>query len=191
MKIRRTVEGITEDTGFRVGDIISFELEDGEKAEAMAVKQEGEDMIFCHVDCLIDESMMNSNNSNKGGYEKSYLRKRLQRGVLPRYPEEMRSRMVPFENGDLLRIPTEKEIFGENMYGEEEPETTCQWEPMKLRRNRIAFQGHNGSWEWYWLQNRDVSSGLSFAGGGNNGGANNNGASNSSGVRPVFKIRNL
>lgn len=26
--------------------------------------------------------------------------------------------MAPFNNGDLLRLPTEKEIFGKNYYGE-------------------------------------------------------------------------
>lgn len=192
MKIERTIE--VQGESFIVGDIISFELNDGEKVEAMAVKQDGDIMIFCHVDCLKDEYPMNDRNTNKGGYEASKLRTTLRDVILPRYPEELVKKMVPFKNGDLLRIPTEKEIFGRNVYGDDEPEEVTQWEPMKLRRNRIAFQGHNGEWEWYWLQNpavRDVVSSTGFARVAAHGVALHYHASGSFGVRPAFGIHNL
>lgn len=192
MKIERTIE--VQGESFIVGDIISFELNDGEKVEAMAVKQDGDTMIFCHVDCLKDEYPMNDRNTNKGGYEASKLRTTLRDVILPRYPEELVKKMVPFKNGDLLRIPTEKEIFGRNVYGDDEPEEVTQWEPMKLRRNRIAFQGSNGDLEWYWLQNpvRGVVSAALFALVYDYGGAGSNYASNSwVGVRPAFGIHNL
>ena len=66
-----------------------------------------------------------------------------------------------------------------------------QWEPMKLRRNRIAFQGMNGSWEWYWLANKVKGSAASFASVAGAGDAYCDTASNSLGVRPAFKIKNL
>ena len=177
-----------------VGDIISFELTDGEAVEAMAVKKDDQNTIFCLVDCLRDEYKMNSRNTNKGGYEASELRAKLNVEILARFPTEITEMMVPFANGDLLRLPTEKEIFGVNSYGLDEPEDVTQWKPMKLRRNRIAFQGLNGSWEWYWLQNpalRDVASSTHFALVTGNGHAAANSASDSIGVRPAFQIRNL
>ena len=99
--------------------------------------------------------------------------------------------MVPFGNGDYLRLPTEKEIFGENYYGEYESPYVQQWKPMKQRRNRIAFQGKNGGWEWYWLQNKCRDSAAHFACVYADGDASCSGASDSLGVRPAFKIRVL
>ena len=88
----------------------------------------------------------------------------------------------------MLRIPPEREIFGENPYGEPEDESVARWKPMELRRNRIAFQGDNGAWEWYWLMNRckDYASGFADVGG--TGYADCGGASYSYGVRPVFLL---
>ena len=185
---------VNESGGFCTGDVISFSLLDGEIMEAIAVKNEDDGTIFCAVDCLATEYAMNAKNTNEGGYEASDLRKKLNGEIITRFPAELRERMMPFENGDLLRIPTEKEIFGVNKYGEEEPEAVKQWEPMKLRRNRIAFQGHNGAWEWYWLQNRlrDPVSASFFAYVDCYGHCNYDGASHPwVGVRPAFKIRNL
>ena len=56
---------------------------------------------------------------------------------------------------------------------------------MKQRKNRIASQGLNGGWEWYWLQNRVQNSAAYFAGAGNRGICYYNTASNEAGVRPV------
>lgn len=190
MNYTRAIEFTEQDDGFRVGDVITFSLTDGETVEAMAVMPEPDGMIFCAVDCLEKEyPMMRRGNEGKT-YEESDLRRELNGEILQRFPDDIRARMIPFENGDLLRIPTEKEIFGENEYGVNEPEAVTQWEVMKLRRNRIAFQGHNGAWEWYWLQNhvRDVASAAHFADVFDNGYADYGFASYSLGVRPAFKI---
>ena len=186
MKLFRTNE-IDTDT-YQVGDIISFTLTEGEQVEAMAMKQEQDGMIFCLVDCLADEYAMNEKDTNRGGFDASDLRTALKGEILDRFPADLRERMVAFENGDLLRLPTEREIFGENYYGKNEPEAVTQWEPMKLRRNRIAFQGKNGAWEWYWLMNKRRGSAADFAYVGIGGGANYSYASYSDGVRPAFKI---
>ena len=197
MNCKTTVEFDNVDSmgrAFEVGDVISFDLLDGEHMEAMAVKEEGCLVIFCAVDCLEKEYPFKRDGNIKGGYEASDLREALNTTILRRFPEELVKRMVPFQNGDLLRIPTEKEIFGENEYGENEPDDVTQWEPMKLRRNRIAFQGHNGPMEVYWLQNRlrDVVSAARFAHVGSAGYCNYSGAGSSwIGVRPAFKIQNL
>lgn len=172
--------------GLKVGDIISFELEDGEEVEAMAVKQDGNNMIFCFVDCLKKGYRMNPTNTNEGGWEESELRQKLNGEILERFPEKLRSRMVPFGNGDVLRIPTEKEMFGENEHDKAEPEDVTQWEPMKWRRNRICFQGKNGLSEWGWLQNAVFPD--AFADVNCGGNASSDRASASQGVRPVFQL---
>lgn len=188
MKVRRT-EKIKVNT-FRVGDVIHFKLSDGEKAEMLAVKEESDGMIFCFVDCLAKEYSMNEQNTNEGGWDASDLRKKLNGEVLDRFPRKIRKLLLPFENGDLLRLPTEKEIFGSNPCGEDESESVSQWKPMKQRKNRIASQGLNGGWEWYWLQNRVQNSAALFAPVDSYGDAYCDHAGNANGVRPVVKIKN-
>ena len=103
------------------------------------------------------------------------------------FPDKIRDAMVSFDGNSMIRIPTEKEIFGVNKYGEKESDDVKQFEPMKNRRNRIAFR--NNEFEWYWLKNRGVESAASFALVSRNGYANGGNASISIGVRPLFKIR--
>ena len=171
---------------FKPGDIISFELTDGEKVRTRAVKREKNGMLFCMVDCLKQEEQMNSRDTNEGGYEASELRKKLNSDILDRFPTEIRDRMKPMGNGDLLRIPTEREIFGENKYGDSD--NAEQWPCMKQVRNRIALLGDNGGFEWYWLQNRSRNSASYFCFVNRDGNASAYLASLSFGVRPVFLL---
>ena len=171
---------------FKPGDIISFELSDGEKVRARAVKREKNGMLFCTIDCLEQKEQINSSDTNKGGYEASDLRKKLNSEILDRFPAEIRDRMKPMEKGDLLRIPTEREIFGKNEYGDSD--NAEQWPCMKQVRNRIALRGDNGAWEWYWLQNRYRNSASTFCNVNSGGSTGAHGASYSFGVRPVFLL---
>ena len=191
MKVQRMIK--SDVSTFEIGDIIKFRLTDGEKVQAMAVQREADGMIFCFVDCLKQEYPMNNTATNEGGYENSLLRKKLNGEIFNRFPDKIRSVLVPFENGDYLRLPTEVEIFGENTYGEEEDtDVVEQWKPMKKRKNRIAFQGNGtDAWEWYWLQNKVRNSAADFALVFGGGAAACGTASASLGVRPAFKIRNL
>lgn len=188
MKLFRTMETVA-DNGYMVGDVIAFTLTDGEEVEALAVKQEQDGMIFCLVDCLNQEYSMNEENSNRGGYEATDLRVKLNGEILDRFPADIREKMVAFANGDYLRLPTEKEIFGCNDYGKAEPDDVQQWEPMKQRKNRIAFQGKGTDrWEWYWLQNAHKRYAAFFAYVNGDGCAYCGNASVAYGVRPAFKI---
>lgn len=194
MKVYRTSE-VLAGGKYEVGDIVSYTMEDGEEVEALAVKEEFDKhgnlcMVFMLLDCLKEECRMNRDDTNDGGYEESHLRDQLATKYLEKFPAALRLNMVPFENGDLLRIPTEREIFGRNIYGEEEPNTVEQFEPMKKRRNRMAFDGLNGETQAYWLQNKRVRSATSFCGVSSAGGASHYYASYSFGVRPLYRIRN-
>lgn len=187
MKLFRKIETAAEN-GCKVGDVISFNLNDGEEVEALAVKQDDDGMIFYFVDALKKEYCMNRTGTNRGEYESCELRKNLNGEILDRFPAEIREKMVAFANGDFLRLATEREIFGENIYGEQENDSVQQWEPMKDRRNRIGFQGNKtGIWEWRWLQNKSAGSSADFAIV-NDFGFCDAGASHSCGVRPAFKI---
>lgn len=191
------IRKITVDTElFELGDTISFELTTGEQAQAMAVRETPNGMLFMFVDCLKTEQKMfeNVNNAEVVDYEHSDLRKKLNGEILESFPEEIRERMVGMRVGqtncfDMLRIPTEREIFGENPYGVDEPKSVRRFYGMEERRNRIAWQGSKtGEFEWYWLQNKVEDSASHFARVNGSGRAAYGNASNSSGVRPVFLL---
>lgn len=191
------IRKITVDTElFELGDVISFDLTTGEKVQAMAVRETPNGMLFMTVDCLKNEYKMfeNPNRAEVIDYEHSDLRKKLNGEILDTFPEEIRERMVGMRVGqtncfDMLRIPTEREIFGENPYGAEEPKSVRRFHGMEERRNRIAWQGSKtGEFEWYWLQNRveDIASIFAYVHSG--GSADYLYASDSRGVRPVFLL---
>ena len=194
MEVNRTIK--TDVESFEMGDAISFKLKDGEKVQAKAVKKTDEGMLFITADCLKDEYQMfeYSLGSMDANYFNSDLRQALNGEILDRFPDEIRSRMVGMriDNSlefDLVRIPTEREIFGENPYSKDESDTVVQFKGMKNRRNRIAFQGSKtGAWEWYWLQNRVEDTASNFARVDSAGNADCGGASVSFGVRPVFLL---
>lgn len=188
MEIKRTIK---MDTGaFEVGDVLAFALADGEQVQAMAVEETPAGMLFVLVDCLGKEYPMFKKTKRSMSYMTSDLRRNLNSEILAHFPEEIKSRMVAVNpEGDLLRIPTEREIFGENPYGEPEDGSVARWKPMELRRNRIALQGDNGAWEWYWLTDRckDYASGFALVV--DCGDAAYNTAGSSLGVRPVFCLK--
>jgi hypothetical protein len=192
MEVKRTIKTYVK--SFELGDVINFELKDGEKVQAKAVKQTDEGMLFITVDCLKDEYQMFKYpvGSMEINYFNSDLRHALNGEILDRFPEEIRRRMVGMRIGatdtfDLLRIPTEREIFGENPYGKEESDTVEQFKGMENRRNRIAFQGSETvKWECYWLQNRVKDFAYLFARVNGEGLVYYGSASYSVGVRPAF-----
>lgn len=191
MLVKRTMKVDVE--LFEVGDIIKFKLTDGEKVQAMAVKQTPEGMLFVLVDCLAKEYPMFNDIDDMDEEDISYatsdLRKALNGEILDRFPKEIKDCMVAVNaEGDMLRIPTECEIFGENVYGQEESKLIKRWKPMKKKRNRIAFQGKEGAWEWYWLMNRHKDYASDFADVDTDGYATYYNASASNGVRPVFLL---
>lgn len=186
MKVKRTIK-VKNTEKYQVGDIISFKLANGEKVEALAVKEENDNMLFCFVDCLEDEYHMNGTNTTEGGFETSNLNTYLNVKIIRLFPEKIKKNMIAFENGKYLRIPTEREIFGEAEYGDEQ-DSVDQWKPMKRRKNRIACLGKYGQLDWYWLS--AVASSTGFCNCITNGIAGYNYASSAYGVRPVFMLKN-
>ena len=191
------IRNMTIDTElFELGDIISFTLSTGEKVKAKAIRETSNGMLFITVDCLKDEQKMfeNPGRAEKVDYEHSDLRKKLNGEIFGSFPEEIKGRMVGMRVGqtncfDILRIPTEREIFGENPRSKDEPVSVRRFYGMENRRERIAFQGsETGTWEWYWLQNKVEDFASFFAYVNNAGYAYHHVASLSGGVRPVFLL---
>lgn len=139
------------------------------------------------LDQYLDQAYpMNEENTNRGGYEASDLRKKLQSADILALFEDYRDRMQPFDNGDLLRLPFFGEIFGSEGAEYFEPDGCEQWPLMQDRKNRIAFR--NNAWEWGWLQNKRKGSATVFCGVADIGVADAWNASTSLGVRPAFLI---
>ena len=170
MQIERKVLLDADPAEMMVGDVISFTLKDGEQVKAMKMDDDG---TFLFVDCLNKEQTMKELDLGK---------------ILRRIPDEIVAMMKPWLDGQFLRLPTEKEILGTNKIGEDEPEEVVQWEPMKERRNRIALQGLNGCWEWYWLSNKKKDSATSFAHVDAYGDCSYDYAYEACGVRPAFRF---
>lgn len=190
MKIIRTAE--IYDIIYKVGDVVEFELTTGEKVRMIAVNQKRDMMEFCFAECLSARYQMNSRDTNEGGFEESLLRRILNEEIIQTFPREIYDKMVPFDNGDYLSIPTEEQIFGKNIYGEPITDDNIeQWDIMKQTKNRIALLGLTGATTWYWLRNKSVRSASGFCYVGSGGDAYCRGASCSGGVRPFLNLYNV
>ena len=129
---------------------------------------------------------MNREGSNRGGYEASDLRKTLQSDEVLDIFADYRSKMRPFGNGDLLRLPFHSEIFGNEGAERFEPDHYDQWPLMKDRNNQIALRDDKA--EWGWIQNKHKWSMTDFCIVLSYGIVGSCTASNPIGVRPVFLI---
>lgn len=170
MKLLRTVN-VWKPAEYQLGDVLKFEM-NGKTVEAFAVKQEEDGMIFLFRNCLDEEYPM-----KKG--------KRVLESLINEIPEELKEMLKPFKSGEFFRLPTEKEIFGVNIYATNEDEDIQQWECMKERRNRISFD-KSDYLEWYWLSNEVSAAYFAYVCAG--GIADFGNASYSLGFRPAFKI---
>lgn len=120
-------------------------------------------------------------------YERGDLRNALQSEEVLNIFKDIRDYMVPFDNGDLLRLPFAGELF-DKLPSWCEPDDHKQWPLMQDRRNRLASRC--GEYEWGWINNKRKSSATNFCAVDYNGLAYQWGASSVLGVRPVFQIAN-
>lgn len=178
MKVIREVKIKAEK--LQLGDRIKVNLP-GEKHTAVAIKDEGDGMLFLFDEYLDEARSMNRSDSTDGGYDTSEMRKFLQE-LAGEFPEKIRKRMKAFENGDMLRLLNITEICGvdENFNN---CEGQIEW--LKDRKHRIACR-KGKEYECGWTST--VVSGTHFAHVTRYGRADCHAASNPYGVRPAFKI---
>ena len=133
MKIKRTREIETEKDGFEQGDILPIKLANGEKHEAIAIKDKAGGMLFIMQDMFDDYYCMNSEVileteeqgilshlntgeiSNPNCWEESELRQIANNKLLDMFPQEIREMMIPFSNGDYLQPPAMKYVVGNDV----------------------------------------------------------------------------
>lgn len=144
MKTIRMHEIDTEE--FQVGDQITIAL-DGKDYTATVQQVTDEGYIVMFDDCVAEHEM-NSEWTNKGGFDASDMKKFLQEELLPKFPEDLRPRIKN------ITLPTVGQIFGhEDQWCNRtfEPDTDEQFPLMKSRKNRVA--DFDGDWDWWWLAN--------------------------------------
>lgn len=188
-KTTMVTKEVSRNDSYQVGDIVSAELYGDENKwhSFLAVKEEENGMIFIFRDCLKELKPVFSTENLSGRsadaflYENSDIRKYLQDNLVKMFPQDIAEILVPFENGDLFRLATKREIFGEGK------DCSGQWEPMKDCRNRVALDKDGDSVGW-WLQDDDD---MPFFDCVDIGGQDTYiGAAHDIGVRPVFKVKN-
>lgn len=117
----------------------------------------------------------------------SALRNKFQEILLDANFDSIRNSLIPFENGDLMRIPTVSELFGQPHCFE--PDNAEQWILMKGAANKAALRmdGKHGSG---WLQNKVLDSTMHFAYINSSGFLDYAGAPCLLEIRPVFALKN-
>ena len=190
MKAWRKVK--MEIKNYEVGDQITVKLKNFGKftATAQRVYEDGTTLFL--FDNCVAEHEMNENGSNAGGFYESDLCKWMNTELVESFPVKLLDRMIytDEEHRCLIRIPTRKEMFGEDEYSQNyEPDLGEQFELMKDRKNRIC-SFLDTEYAWYWLMNAYLRSSSTFTYVDIYGFANSDGAASYSGrVRPAFLIR--
>ena len=75
--------------------------------------------------------------------------------------ETLKAMMISPEGQQLIDLPREVEVFGENEYGL--PEEGSRWEYFKKINNRICGISENAEWsEWWWMNTQARASAAYF-----------------------------
>ena len=179
------MEDFDEVGEWEIGDIIRFTLLNGEEVEAQCQLVNDEGATFCLTHCLEEEKPMNREDTNKGGWDKSSLRRYLNHEILKSFPESIISRMKPIYKGDLLTLPTVEDISGEWDFDRWEPKEGAEpnWPLMKHRQYRSKGN-------WWWERSAYYNNATRFCTVNTRGDADYDRASLSSGLAPAFLIAN-
>ena len=179
MKVERLAE--VETTNIQIGDRIHV---DHYTATCQEITPKG--ALFLMDQYLDKPYAMNAKDTNLGGYAESDLREMLRSKKILDIFKGIRYYMVPFDNGDLLRIPFAGEMFGDEVPQWIESDSNEQWPLMTDAHNRTASRC--GDPEWGWLANTFRDTSTDFCGVFTDGYADGWGASSVFGVRPVLLI---
>ena len=180
MKVLRKQE--IETANIQVGDQVIIPLAEIGEFSATAHKVTDEGIMFI-FDEYITRRPMNSKNTNKGGFEKSELKKWMDTVLLMAFPEELRDKIYG------LTLPTVGQIVGHEDEWDNnnlESDTDEQLPLMKERKNRVAYFKNDSSWGWLRNTTKEEVSSASFAIVNDDGVTTYYYASGCVGVRPEF-----
>ena len=159
---------------FAIGDII--ELGSGITATCQKITNGGEYALFI-LDQYLDEAKTHED-------AQPYMNQLFAESEIF---DRVKDLIVPFKSGNALRLPYTEEFFGP--LDCVIPSGKEQWPLMKDRRNRIASRKAK-EYEWGWLMNQHKEFASYFAIVDAYGYSYCFSASYTSGVRPVFRLRN-
>lgn len=171
-----------ETANIQVGDQIVIPLAELGEFTATAHKVTDEGVMFI-FDNYITCRPMNNRSINKGGFEKSDLKKWMDTVLLMAFPEELRDKIYG------LTLPTVGQIVGhEDEWDNKnlEPDSDEQLPLMKECKNRIACFEDGLTWGWLRNATKEEFSSAYFADVYADGNSGYGDASNSLGVRPEF-----
>lgn len=180
MKVLRKQE--IETANIQVGDQIVIPLTELGEFTATAHKVTDEGVMFI-FDEYVTCRPMNNRSTNKGGFEKSDLKKWMDTVLFMAFREELRDKIYG------LTIPTVGQVVGhEDEWDNKnlEPDSDEQLPLMKECKNRIACFEDQLTWGWLRNATKEEFSSAGFANVTTGGDANYYAASYSSGVRPEF-----
>lgn len=180
MKVLRKQE--IDTANIQVGDQMVIPLAELGEFTATAHKVTDEGVMFIFDD-YVTRRPMNNRNTNKGGFEKSDLKKWMDTVLYMAFPEELRDKIYG------LTLPTVGQIVGhEDEWDNKnlEPDTNEQLPLMKKCKNRIACFEDQLAWGWLRNATKEEFSSAYFAYVNGYGTASYGGASYSRGVRPEF-----
>ena len=180
MKVLRKQE--IDTANIQVGDQMVIPLAELGEFTVTAHKVTDEGVMFIFDD-YVTRRPMNNRDTNKGGFEKSDLKKWMDTVLFMAFPEELSDKIYG------LTIPTVGQIVGhEDEWDNKnlEPDIDEQLPLMKECKNRIAFFEDQITWGWLRNTTKEEFSSADFADVNGDGAASYYAASNSFGVRPEF-----
>ena len=180
MKVLRKQE--IDTANIQVGDQMVIPLAELGEFTATAHKVTDEGVMFIFDD-YVTRRPMNNRDTNKGGFEKSDLKKWMDTVLFMAFPDELRDKIYG------LTLPTVGQIVGhEDEWDNKnlEPDIDEQLPLMKECKNRIACFEDQLAWGWLRNATKEEFSSAGFAVVYYGGGADCYFASGSGGVRPEF-----
>ena len=185
----------------QLGDELPITLKTGEEVTLQLCDlTPGDRPCFVLKNCMKGEKPMNKRDTNKGGWEKSFMREWLNGTVLHVLPDELQEIIVPrtikqklgdatVETTDMLWLPSFTEMFGTGRAADWTPadEGDAQFQLFTTERSRVKECGDRGTW-WYWLRSPYGSYSTNFCRVNSSGNAYYNGASTLGGVAFGFCI---
>lgn len=181
------------------GDNIPVTLKNGEEVSFDIGKDESGKIYFIMHNCLKEKKPMNSDWTNKGGWEESDMRKYLNEEVIELLPDELRkiikpTKIVQVWNGkrretkDKLFLLSRTQVFGKDINYEAIEPNDSQIDIFKNPRGRVKELNGSGTLCYWWLRSPGSGHSSIFCYVYTDGTVEDSGANISLGVAPAFCI---
>ena len=210
MKIRTTVEKVSTWAELKVlseagklgkvlqsGDNIPVTLKNGEEVSFDIGKDESGKIYFVMHNCLKESKPMNRGWTNKGGWEKSNMRKYLNEKVINLLPDELREIIKPTKivqawdgkrrkTEDKLFLLSRTQVFGKRGNYEAIEPNDSQIDIFNSPKGRVKELEEYRTPAYWWLRSPGSSDSGTFCNVHTDGAVGGSAATGSRGVAPAF-----